>query len=155
MSVCFTAVLASIITVSRLQPSVVDIEHLKSTNAPVGCDGNSFIVRYLNKVLQFENQTIQQIATISDYPEAFKRGKIAAAFFVEPHAKVFLAKYCVGYIMEGPTYNLGGFGFVILKSFFFSLENKQTKNFFLEMYPESFADSSTFICIRPATHHDE
>ncbi|XP_057470075.1 glutamate receptor 2.7-like [Actinidia eriantha] len=115
VSACFTAVLASIITVSRLQPSVVDIEYLKSTNASVGCDGNSFIVRYLNNVLQFENQSIQHINTISDYPEAFRKGKIAAAFFVEPHAKVFLATYCEGYTMAGPKYRLGGFGFVFPK----------------------------------------
>ncbi|GFS33238.1 hypothetical protein Acr_00g0027280 [Actinidia rufa] len=145
VSACFTAVLASIITVSRLQPSVVDIEYLKSINASVGCDGNSFIVRYLNNVLQFENQSIQHINTISDYPEAFRKGKIAAAFFVEPHAKVFLATYCEGYTMAGPKYKLGGFGFVILKSFFF-LGKQADQEFFQEMYPESCADSSTFIC---------
>lgn len=36
-------------------------------------------------------------------------------FFVEPHAKVFLAKYCKGYIMTGPSFKLGGFGFVFPK----------------------------------------
>ena len=130
MSACFTAVLASIITVSRLQPSVVDIEYLKSTNAPVGCNGNSFIVRYLINVLHFEAQNIRAIDSIRDYPEAFARGKIAASFFVEPHARVFLAKYCEGYTMAGPTHKLGGFGFVILESFFFPLEKKPTKKFF-------------------------
>ncbi|GFS33236.1 glutamate receptor 2.6 [Actinidia rufa] len=115
VSACFTAVLASIITVSRLQPSVVDIEYLKSTNAPVGCNGNSFIVRYLINVLHFDAQNIRAIDSISDYPEAFARGKIAASFFVEPHARVFLAKYCEGYTTAGPTYKLGGFGFVFPK----------------------------------------
>ncbi|XP_034677472.1 glutamate receptor 2.8-like [Vitis riparia] len=42
-----------------------------------------------------------------------KRGDISAAFFVVPHAKVFLAKYCKGYTMTGPTFNLGGFCFEV------------------------------------------
>lgn len=39
----FTASLSSAMTVSRLEPSVLDIETLQRTNAPVGCNGNSFI----------------------------------------------------------------------------------------------------------------
>lgn len=108
----FTASLTSMMTVSRLKPSVLGIETLRGTNAAVGCNGNSFIVRYLVQVLNFNPEKIKKINSIDEYPEAFKNGDIAAAFFVEPHAKVFLAKYCKGYIMTGPSFKLGGFGFV-------------------------------------------
>ncbi|KAF8410065.1 hypothetical protein HHK36_002587 [Tetracentron sinense] len=111
----FTASLTSMMTVSRLEPSLVDIGLLKRTNAGVGCNGNSFIVRYLVNVLDFKLENIKRISSIDDYPEAFSSKNIAAAFFVVPHAKVFLAKYCKGYTMAGPTYKLGGFGFVFSK----------------------------------------
>ncbi|KAJ6344703.1 hypothetical protein OIU76_006265 [Salix suchowensis] len=111
----FTASLSSAMTVSRLEPSVVDIETLQRTNAPVGCNGNSFIVRYLINVLLFRPENIKRINSIHDYPEAFETGYVKAAFFVEPHAKVFLGKYCKGYTKAGPTFKLGGFGFVFAK----------------------------------------
>ncbi|KAK6256583.1 hypothetical protein QUC31_000042 [Theobroma cacao] len=111
----FTASLTSMLTISRLQPSVSDIETLLRTNAPVGCNGNSFILRYLTNVVGFKAENIKKIDSISDYPDAFKNGDIEAAFFVVPHAQVFLAKYCKGYTMAGPTFKLGGFGFVFPK----------------------------------------
>ncbi|KAH0988489.1 hypothetical protein GBA52_015666 [Prunus armeniaca] len=111
----FTASLTSMMTVSRVQPSALDVETLKRTNATVGCDGNSFIVRYLINVLEFKPENIKSIASISDYPNAFERKDIAAAFFVAPHAKVFLAKYCKGYINSGPVYKPSGFAFVFPK----------------------------------------
>jgi hypothetical protein len=50
---------------------------------------------------------------MSDYPAAFENKEIEAAFFVAPHAKVFLAMYsCKGFIKGNNTFRLGGFGFV-------------------------------------------
>lgn len=115
VTVCFTASLTSIITVQRIQASPVSIEYLQRTNAAVGCNGNSFIVQYLINVLHFKPENIKKINSIKDYPEAFEKGEIQAAYFVAPHAKVFLAKYCQGYTMAGPRYKLGGFGFVFRK----------------------------------------
>jgi hypothetical protein len=112
VSASFTASLTSKITLSRFKPSVEDVETLQKTNAAVGCNGNSFIVSYLIDVLNFKPENIRSLHSINEYPEAFKRGDIAAAFFVVPHAKVFLAKFCEGYTTTGPTFNLGGFGFV-------------------------------------------
>ncbi|PON94195.1 Ionotropic glutamate receptor, metazoa [Trema orientale] len=40
----FTANLMSMLTVSKFKPSVPDIETLHMTNAPVGCNGKSFVV---------------------------------------------------------------------------------------------------------------
>ncbi|XP_011083927.1 glutamate receptor 2.7-like [Sesamum indicum] len=111
----FTAVLSSMMTVPRLQPSILDIDHLRNTNAVVGCNGNSFIVRYLIDVLHFKQENVQRIYSINDYPRAFETGEIKAAFFVAPHAKVFLATYCKGYTISGPSIKLGGFGFVFPK----------------------------------------
>ncbi|XVE70081.1 hypothetical protein DITRI_Ditri10aG0043200 [Diplodiscus trichospermus] len=115
ISASFTASLASMLTISRLQPSVSDIATLLRTNAPVGCNGKSFIVRYLINVVGFKQKNIRKINSIDDYPDVFEKGVIQAAFFVVPHAQVFLAKYCKGYTMTGPTFKLGGFGFVFPK----------------------------------------
>ncbi|KAK6160705.1 hypothetical protein DH2020_004086 [Rehmannia glutinosa] len=108
----FTAVLSTMMTVPRLQPSIQEIDYLRNTNAVVGCNGNSFIVRYLINVLNFKTQNVRKINSIDEYPKAFESGEIKAAFFVAPHAKVFLAEYCKGYIKSGPSFKLGGFGFV-------------------------------------------
>lgn len=121
VSASFTASLTSKMTVARFKPSVNDIVTLQQTHATVACNGNSFIVRYLINVLKFKPENIRRIYSISEYPEAFGRGEITAAFFVLPHAKVFLAKYCKGYTIAGPTFSLGGFGFVSnhISHFFF------------------------------------
>ncbi|KAL8244375.1 hypothetical protein R6Q59_010633 [Mikania micrantha] len=58
---------------------------------------------------------IRQISSIEDYDIAFKKKSISAAYFVAPHANVFLAKYCHGYQKIGHTYKLGGFGFMFRK----------------------------------------
>ncbi|KAI3688981.1 hypothetical protein L2E82_46927 [Cichorium intybus] len=109
VAACFTATLSSIMTISTFQ------QPLHHNNDIVGCNGNSFIVRYLVNVLHYRPENIRNIDSIDDYPKAFKKGEIAAAFFVSPHANVFLAKYCHGYEKIGPTYKLGGFGFVFRK----------------------------------------
>lgn len=102
-------------TVSQLEPSVLDIQTLQERNSPVGCNGNSFIVKYLIDILKFKPENIKKINSIGDYPAAFQNKDIEAAFFVSPHAKVFLAKYsCHGLIKAGNTFRLGGFGFVCL-----------------------------------------
>ncbi|CAA0811892.1 Unknown protein [Striga hermonthica] len=111
----FTAVLSTMMTVPRLQPSIREIDYLLETNSGVGVNANSFIDRYLINVLNFKPENVKPINSISDYPIAFKSGQIKAAFFVAPHAKVFLAKYCKGYIRSGPSHTLGGFGFVFPK----------------------------------------
>ncbi|KAJ0789664.1 putative solute-binding protein family 3/ domain of MltF [Helianthus annuus] len=109
VAACFTATLSSIITISKLQPAL-DLQR-----SHVGCNRNSFIVPYLVNVLNIKAEKIRQINSIDDYDGAFKRGEIAAAFFVAPHANVFLAKYCHGYEKIGHTYKLGGFGFMFRK----------------------------------------
>ncbi|CAJ1784294.1 unnamed protein product [Sphenostylis stenocarpa] len=109
----FTASLTSMMTVSQIEPSVLDIQTLQKRNSPVGCNGNSFIVKYLIEVQNFKPENIRKINSIDDYPDAFQNKDIEAAFFIVPHAKVFLAKYsCRGLIKAGNTFRLGGLGFV-------------------------------------------
>lgn len=108
----FTASLTSILTVSRLRPSIVDIEILKRTNSPVGTNRGSLTIKYMVDVLNFLPENIKLFDSMNDYPGAFEKGDINAAFFVEPHAKAFLTKFCKGYTMAGPIFKLGGLGFV-------------------------------------------
>ncbi|PWA54886.1 ionotropic glutamate receptor, metazoa, Periplasmic binding protein-like I [Artemisia annua] len=102
---------SSMITVSRFHPSL-DLHH---NNYVVGCNGNSFISHYLVHVLHFSPKNIRHINSIEEYHESFKKGQIDAAFFVSPHANVFLAKYCQGYEKFGSSIKLSGFSFVFPK----------------------------------------
>ncbi|XP_047156258.1 glutamate receptor 2.5-like [Vigna umbellata] len=112
----FTASLTSMMTFSQLVPSVLDIQTLQKRNSPVGCNGNSFIVKYLTEVLNFKPENIRKIYSVSDYPNAFQNKYIEAAFLSTPHTKVFLAKYsCKGLIKAGNTFKLDGIGFVFPK----------------------------------------
>ncbi|XP_075663617.1 glutamate receptor 2.4-like [Castanea sativa] len=108
----YTANLSSMLTVQQLQP-VRDIEWLKSSNAPIGCDGDSFVMTYLQEVLKLTN--IVQVTTESAYQEHFRNKSITAAFFEIPYEKVFINKYCEGFTTSTQTYRFGGFGFVFPK----------------------------------------
>lgn len=108
----FTASLSSMLTVPQITPSVLDINTLLRTNAPVGCNGKSFIVRYLVDTLKFKRENVKNISLMDDYPMAFENGDIKAAFLIAPHAEVFLAQNCRGFTNAGPTHTLGGLGFV-------------------------------------------
>ncbi|KAA8532457.1 hypothetical protein F0562_032490 [Nyssa sinensis] len=55
LSSSYTASLTSMFTVQKLVPDVTDIDWLKRNNATVGCDGDSFIWKYLNDVLDFKS----------------------------------------------------------------------------------------------------
>ena len=105
----YTANLSSMLTVQRMQP-VRDIEWLRSSNAPIGCDGNSFVMTYLQEVLKLTN--IVHVTSESAYQEHFRNKSITAAFFEVPYEKVFINKYCEGFTTSTQTYRFGGFGFV-------------------------------------------
>ncbi|KAG0454744.1 hypothetical protein HPP92_024036 [Vanilla planifolia] len=111
----FTSTLTSMLTVSQLRPSIDDIDSLKNSGASVGCNGNSFIVAYVIDVLGFHPSKVVPISSVAEYRNAFSSGRIAAAFFVEPHAKAFLTLHCRGFAISGEAYKLGGFGFVFPK----------------------------------------
>ncbi|KAK1422709.1 hypothetical protein QVD17_17995 [Tagetes erecta] len=111
----YTASLTSMLTVRVLEPTVRDIEWLRKTNAPVGCDPDSFVGRYLTDVLKLKN--IKNVSNQDEYPENFKNGNISAAFLEVPYQKYFLRQYCNEYTVVGPSYQFGGLGFIFPKDF--------------------------------------
>ncbi|KAF6177171.1 hypothetical protein GIB67_025508 [Kingdonia uniflora] len=111
----YTASLTSMLTVQRLEPTVTDINYLRTSNSKVGCDGDSFVRRYLEDVLLFHPNNIINITSEYFYRDELKSGNITAAFLELPYQKVFLSKYCNGFKAIGPTYRFGGLGFVFPK----------------------------------------
>ncbi|CAN6690969.1 unnamed protein product [Malus baccata var. baccata] len=111
----YTANLASMLTVQQLEPTVADVDALLRTNARVGYCKGSFVSAYLTEVLRFPHNNIMQFNTTEEYDLALRSKVIAAAFLEAPFAKIFLAKYCKAFMPVGPTFKVGGFGFVFPK----------------------------------------
>ncbi|KAL2458954.1 Glutamate receptor 2.7 [Forsythia ovata] len=103
----YTAVLSSMLTVPRLQPSIVQVDYLQKINAIVGCNGEGFIPRYLRH-MKFKEENIKKIDSISDYSVAFEEGQIEAAFFISPHAKLFVANNSKRYVIDKLRFQVGG-----------------------------------------------
>ncbi|XP_042501265.1 glutamate receptor 2.7-like [Macadamia integrifolia] len=109
----YTASLTSMLTVQRLEPTVSDIEYLKRSNSIVGCDSDSFVKKYLEDVLGFNQENIKTIPSKDNYAAEFEQGNIVAAFLELPGEKVFLSKYCNRYTTATETiHRFGGWGFV-------------------------------------------
>lgn len=108
------------LTAPRLEPNVTDIGWLQKNNATVGCDGSSFVRKYLENVLGFASVNIKNISSESNYHGEFESGSITAAFLEVPYEKAFLNHHCKGYIVAGPSDRyggdrFGGLGFVFQK----------------------------------------
>ncbi|KAF3322034.1 glutamate receptor 2.7-like protein [Carex littledalei] len=106
MSSCFTANLSSILVTEKLKP-VVD-------KSIAGCNGASFVVSYLEKVLNFKPENIVQIRHQGDYPVAFQKRTITSAYIESPYVRVFLSKHN-DYAVYGEIQMLGGFAFALQK----------------------------------------
>ncbi|XP_059663989.1 glutamate receptor 2.8-like [Cornus florida] len=115
ISQSYTASLTSMLTVQGLQPKVADIETLKNSNAKIGYSTKSLVVNYLVDVLHFNRNDVKNYSTTEGYAQALRTGEIAAAFLEVPAAKLFMAKYCKSFIMAGPTFRVGGYGFAFPK----------------------------------------
>lgn len=109
---CYTASLSSMLTVKQLRPNVTDIQWLKNNNKKVGCDGDSFVRTFLEKVEKFKPENIINITNEYKYDEAFANNSIAAAFLELPYEKVFISEYCKRYTGFTPRNRFGGLGFV-------------------------------------------
>lgn len=107
----YTASLSSRFTVRQLEPET-DIAWLKRTNQKVGCDGDSFVRRYLENVLEFKAENIHNVTNEYDYAAQFTNKNITAAFLELPYERVFLNKYCKEFTTTTQTYRFGGLGFV-------------------------------------------
>lgn len=108
----YTANLASMLTVQKLEATISNIETLQKMNAAVGSGKRTFVGRYLKDVLRFPDEKIKEYHTPSDLAGALRNQQIVAAFLEVPFAKLFLAKFCNEFMISGPTYQIGGFGFV-------------------------------------------
>lgn len=109
---CYTASLSSMLTVKQLQPNVTDIQWLKRNNMKIGCDGDSFVRSFLEKVENFKPENIINVTDEYNYDGAFKNNSIAAAFLELPYEKVFISECCNRYIGFTPRTRFGGLGFV-------------------------------------------
>ncbi|KAF5950956.1 hypothetical protein HYC85_012949 [Camellia sinensis] len=111
----YTASLTSMLTVQQLQPATRNIETLKNSNSKVGHGKGSYVSTYLKDVLGFKSTNLKNFSSPQEYARALKSGEIAAIFLEVPFAKLFLAMYCKSFILAGPSYKIGGFGFVFPK----------------------------------------
>ncbi|XWS27303.1 hypothetical protein CRYUN_Cryun26dG0103200 [Craigia yunnanensis] len=111
----YTASLASMLTVQRLQPSVVDINELKRNGDYVRYETGSFVKDLLVNKLQFEENRLKPYSTREEFDEALskgnKKGGVAAIFGAQNCIELFLAKYCDKYMTAGPTFKTDGLGF--------------------------------------------
>ncbi|XP_028766552.1 glutamate receptor 2.7 [Neltuma alba] len=111
----YTASLSSMLTVQQLQPNVTSIEWLKRNNVKIGCDGDSFVRTYLEKVEKFNPENIINLSSEYNYDDAFKSNSITAAFLELPYEKVYISTYCKEYSGSAPTSRFGGLGFIFQK----------------------------------------
>ncbi|CAK8564225.1 unnamed protein product [Lathyrus sativus] len=111
----YTANLTSILTLDQLQPSFMDVNDLKKGDHYVGYQDGSFVYNLLVQQLKFNPLKLKAYRTISSYHHALKLGSknggVTAIFGEEPYLNVFLQKVKSNYIITGPTYRTGGFGF--------------------------------------------
>lgn len=102
----FTANLSSILNSKKFEPNVSD--------GKVGCDNNSFAVKYLQDVLGYKPEQIVLTRHVDEYADNFERGIIESAYLETESLRVFLADHD-GYTVYGDSYNFGGLGFVFPK----------------------------------------
>lgn len=110
LTASYTASLSSMLTVKQLEHNI-DIDWLKTNNKNIGCDGDSFVRKYLENVLEFRPDNIHVVPEETDYLEWFKKN-ITAAFLELPYEKVFINKHCKNYTTNPATHRFGGLGFV-------------------------------------------
>ncbi|GJN00710.1 hypothetical protein PR202_ga17908 [Eleusine coracana subsp. coracana] len=110
----YTASLTSMLTVQRLQPTVNSVQDLLRNGDYVGYQRGSTVGYWLEE-MGFHRKNLLGYDTVEEYADALQKGSenggVSAIFDEIPYLKIFLAKYCEGYTMVGPTYRLGGFGF--------------------------------------------
>jgi len=103
------------LTVQRLQPTVTSVQDLLRNGDRVGYQNGS-TVKYWLEEMGFHKKDLLGYVEVEEYAEALQRGSgnggVSAIVDEVPYLKIFLSKYCEGYTMVGPTYKLGGFGFV-------------------------------------------
>lgn len=100
------------LTLQRLEPNITDIDWLQRANMKIGCDGDSFVLTYLEEVIGFKKDNIENVNSEYKYEGEIHSSHIAAAFLEVPYGKVFLSHYCKQFTTTTSTYRFGGLGFV-------------------------------------------
>ncbi|KAF2287349.1 hypothetical protein GH714_039701 [Hevea brasiliensis] len=111
----YTANLSTILTVSGLVPAIDSIESLQASDALVGHFGVSFVAKYLEEVLHFKPRNMKNYSSPEDCAKELRNGGIEAVFLEKPIAKLFLARFCWGFAIAGPSFKVGGFAFAFAK----------------------------------------
>ncbi|KAJ1402124.1 Solute-binding protein family 3/N-terminal domain of MltF [Sesbania bispinosa] len=96
----------------RSKSTVIEIMLNKSK---IGCDGDSFVRSFLEKVERFKPENIINITDEYKFDDAFANNSIAAAFLELPYEKVFISEYCRRYTGSTPRTRFGGLGFMFQK----------------------------------------
>ncbi|KAF3796308.1 Glutamate receptor 2-7 [Nymphaea thermarum] len=114
----YTASLTSILTFQQLRPTVTSIQSLVRNGDYIGYLEGSFVPSLLER-MNVDKSKLREYSTAEQYKEGLTRGSggggVSAIVDEIPYIKLFLAKYCTGFSMVGPTYKTGGFGFVFPK----------------------------------------
>ncbi|MCL7043376.1 hypothetical protein MKW94_018083 [Papaver nudicaule] len=114
----YTANLASMLTIKRLDPTYTDVKELIRYGYNVGYQEGSFVLDQL-KGLGFDESNLKTYNTPEEFDELFSKGLvedgIVAAFEELPYIELILAKYCDKYMMVGEIYQNEGWSFVFPK----------------------------------------
>ncbi|XVE71315.1 hypothetical protein DITRI_Ditri10aG0141400 [Diplodiscus trichospermus] len=114
----YTASLASLLTVDRLQPTITDINELLKRKDNIGFQDGSYIEGILLG-LKFDKNQLKKFSSPEDLHDLFSKGSanggISAAVDEIPYVKIFLGKYCGKYTTVKPTFKTDGLGFVFPK----------------------------------------
>ncbi|XP_042493256.1 glutamate receptor 2.1-like [Macadamia integrifolia] len=131
----YTANLSSILTTQQLQPTITDVEVLKSNEYNVGYQAGSFVEGFLLNYLHFDKSKLKGYGSPEEYHSALSNGSdnggVAAIFDEIPYIQVFLNMYCNQYTTVGRVYSSEGFGFrwIFLQPYLESITWKITHNF--------------------------
>ena len=105
----YTASLASLLTVKRLEPEISDVTELIRNRDLVGYQHGSFVYGIL-KNLGFQDNQLVHYDSLEELHKLFseRTGKspgLAAAFGTSLYMRLILARYCSDYILvEAPTF---------------------------------------------------
>ncbi|PPD73574.1 hypothetical protein GOBAR_DD29503 [Gossypium barbadense] len=102
----YTASLASMLTVQRLEPTIIDIDELKMNGDFVGYETGSFVKDLLVKQLDFDESKLRDHGTAEEFDKALSKGSqnggVGAIFGARHCVNLFLAKYCDKYMIAFP-----------------------------------------------------
>ncbi|CAA7408161.1 unnamed protein product [Spirodela intermedia] len=114
----YTASLASMFTVRRLQPKYSDINDLRRNGESVGYPKGSFVEKVL-KDLGFHETQMKGYLTPEEYKMALakgsKNGGVSAIVDEIPYLRVFIKDQCSSYTITDLIHNTEGFGYAFPK----------------------------------------